>query len=192
MLPIVAVIVLLGYVLKAVVSVHGVLKEWIPFDSATGIALLFSLAVVLILAACFVAGLIAHRAIGTHFSRTMESHLMKIYPKYGIYKDLLAGKFGGTENAPSLSPVLVRKEECLYPAFQADRLASGLIVVYFPGSPDTWNGSLALVGPDRVHPMDVPFAALIDIYERLGRDSSSRLNAAVDTKEVRRIQSESA
>jgi len=179
LLPIVAVIVLLGYVLKAVVSVHGVLREWIPFDSATGIALLFSLAVVLILAACFVAGLIAHRAIGIHFSRTMESHLMKVYPKYGIYKDILAGKFGGTENAPSLSPVLVRKDECLYPAFQADRLANGLIVVYFPGSPDAWNGSLALVGSDRVQAMDVPFAAMIEIYERLGRDCSSQLNPAV-------------
>ena len=95
LLPIVVVIVLLGYVLKGVVSVHGVLKEWIPFDSATGIALLFVLAVILIFAACFAAGLIAHRAIGAHFSRTMESHLMKVYPKYGIYKDLLAGKFGG-------------------------------------------------------------------------------------------------
>ena len=188
LLPIVVVIVLLGYVFKAVVSVHGVLKEWIPFDSATGIALLFVLAVILIFAACFVAGLIAHRAIGVHFSRTMESHLMKVYPKYGIYKDLLAGKFGGAENAPSLSPVLVRKGEFLYPAFQADRLASGLIVVYFPGSPDTWNGSLALVGPDRVHPMDVPFAALIDIYERLGRDSSSQLNTAVGRIETRNIQ----
>lgn len=178
LLPIVVVIVLLGYVLQAVVSVHAVLKEWIPFDSTTGIALLFALAVVLIFAACFFAGLIARRAIGAHLSRTMESHLMKIYPKYGIYKDLLAGKFGRAENAPSLTPVLVRKDECLYPAFQADRLANGLVVVYFPGSPDPWNGSLALVSPDKVQAMNIPFMTLIDIYERLGRDSSSQWNAA--------------
>jgi len=185
LLPIAVVIVLLGYVLKIVMSVHEVLKAWIPFDSATGIALLFGLAVVLLFVACFVAGLLAHRAIGAHFTRTIESHLMKVYPKYGIYKDLLAGNFGGEENAPTLSPVLVRREGCLYPAFQADRLASGLIVVYFPGSPDTWNGSLALVGPDRVQALDVSFKQLIDIYERLGRESSLHFNAAVGGTEVR-------
>jgi hypothetical protein len=109
-------------------------------------------------------------------------------PPYWIYKDLLAGKFGGTENAPSLSPSAGRKDECLYPAFQADQLANGLIVVYFPGSPDAWNASLTLVGPDRMQAMDVPFAALIDIYERLGRDSSSQLNTAVGRIETRNIQ----
>jgi len=36
--------------------------------------------------------------------------------------------------------------------------------------------------------MDVPFAALIDIYERLGRDSSSQLNTAVGRIETRNIQ----
>ena len=85
-------------------------------------------------------------------------------------------------------PSAGRKDECLYPPFQADRLANGLIVVYFPGSPDAWNGSLALVGPDRMQAMDVPFAALIDIYERLGRDSSSQLNTAVGRIETRNIQ----
>jgi uncharacterized membrane protein len=178
LLPVAVIVVLLGYVFQAVVSVHKVLKEWIPFDSATGIALLFGLAIVLLFAACFVAGLIAHRAIGVHFSRTVESQLMKVYPKYGIYKDILAGKFGSDKNAPSLSPVLIKKEDCLFPAFQADRLANGLVVVYFPGSPDTWNGSLALVASERVQPLDVPFLEMIEICERLGRNSRSHLSAA--------------
>jgi len=39
-------------------------------------------------------------------------------PPYWIYKDLLAGKFGGTENAPSLSPVLAGRMNASIPRFK--------------------------------------------------------------------------
>ena len=180
LLPIVVVIVLLGYVLKAVVSVHGVLKEWIPFDSAIGIALLFGLAVILIFAACFVAGLFAHRAIGAHFSRTIESQLMKVYPKYGIYKDLLAGKFGGDrERSFTLPSASQERTNASIPRFKPIgwRTASSSFIFRARRTPGMvrWRW-LARTG---CRPWMYPFAALIDIYERLGRDSSSQLNAAV-------------
>lgn len=179
LLPIGVVVGLLAYVFQAVVAVHSRLKEWIPFDKPTGIALLFLLAILLMIAACFIAGLLARRAIGVHFSQTVESQLMKVYPKYGIYKDLLAGKIGGNENIPSLSPVLVWQDDMLMLAFQADRLANGFLVIYFPGSPDTWEGSLAIVSPDKVQAIDLTFVETLRICERLGRDSSSQLSGAV-------------
>jgi len=152
-------------------------KPWIPFDSATGIAVVFCLATLGLLLACFVFGLIAQRAIGRHFTRTIEQQLIKVYPKYAIYKDLLAGKLGGDDNVPSLRPVLVRKEGLLQLAFEADRLASGLVVIYFPGAPDAWTGSLALVEAAQVRPIALPFSKMIGMCERLGRQSSSLLNA---------------
>jgi uncharacterized membrane protein len=179
LLPIVAVAALLASVFQAIVAVHKHLQPWLPFDSATGIALLFGSAIVVLLLACFVAGLLARRAIGARFSGTIEKQLMKVFPKYGIYKDLLAGKIGGEENVPSLRPVLVTKEGLQYLAFQADQLANGLIVVFFPGSPDTWNGSLALVGPEHVQAIEMTFADVLGICERLGRDASLHMNAAI-------------
>ena len=177
LLPFVVVMVLLVYVYQSVVAVHDRLKSWIPFDSVTRIGLLFALAILLLLAACFLAGLLARRAFGLHFSGTLERQLMKVFPKYGIYKDLLAGTIGGDEAAPSLRPVLVKREEELALAFEADRLANGLVVVYFPGSPDTWNGSIALIAPGNVQSTDVPFAEVLRICERLGRESSSHFRA---------------
>lgn len=181
LLPFGVLVGLLVYVFQGVVAAHAHLKPWIPFDSATGIALLFCLAILVLLATCFLAGLLGRRAIGIHFSQTMESHLLKVFPKYGIYKDLLAGKFGGNENLPSLTPVLVKKEDHQFLAFQADRLANGLVVVYFPGSPDTWYGTLALVPSEKVQAIDVSFLEVIGICERLGRNSSSLLNATALT-----------
>jgi uncharacterized membrane protein len=179
LLPLVVVAALLAYVYQIVVAAHKHVQPWLPFDSATGFALLLGFALAVLLLACFVAGLLARRAIGARFSGTIEKQLMKVFPKYGIYKDLLAGKIGGDENVPLLRPVLVNKEGLHCLAFQADRLANGLIVAYFPGSPDTWNGSIALVAPENVQSLDVSFADVLGICERLGRDSSSHLNAVI-------------
>jgi uncharacterized membrane protein len=177
LLPIVVIGVLLSYVYRVAAAAYLYVKPWLPFDSVISIANLFCLLTVLLLVACFVAGLFAQRAIGRFLTRTIEQQLIKVYPKYAIYKDLLAGKLGGDENVPSLRPVSVWKEGVVYLAFEADRLANGLVVVYFPGAPDAWYGSIALVAPEHVQPIDVPFDQLLNICERLGRDSSRLLSA---------------
>lgn len=179
LLPLFVVLALLVYVYEAVVTVHQFLQPWIPLDSATGFVLLFGVAIAVLLVSCFVAGLAARRAIGARFSGTVEKQLLKVMPKYGIYKDLLAGKLGGDENVPSLRPVLIRQGTELRLAFQADRLENGLVVTYFPGSPDTWNGSLAFLDPKSVEPLNVSFAEVVEIFERLGRDSNEKLRAAI-------------
>lgn len=179
LLPLVVFAVLLAYVYQVVVTIHKYLQPWNPFDSFIGFGLLYSLAILFLLAGCFVAGLLARRAIGARFSEKIEKQLMKIFPKYGIFKDLLADKIGGNENAPSLRPALVKKDGVHCLAFQADCLANGMIVVYFPGSPDAWAGSIAIVPQENVHPMDIPLDDLLGICERLGRDSSSHLNPII-------------
>ena len=177
LVPIVAVCIALGYVYKMAAGSYHHVKPWIPFDSATGIAVVFCLATLGLLLACVVFGLIAQRAIGRHFKRKIEQQLIKVYPRYAIYKDLLAGKLGGDENVPSLRPVLVRKEGLLHLAFEADRLNCGLVVTFFPGAPDAWAGSMALVEAAQVRPINLPFSQMIGMCARLGRQSSSLLNA---------------
>jgi uncharacterized membrane protein len=173
----VVVSIVLAYIYRTVVTIHEHLEPWIPSHSTIGIASLFCLTIVLLLAACFVAGLVARHAIGRHFSRSIERQLITAFPKYGIYKDLLAGKIGGGENVPSLCPVLVKKDGVFSLAFQADRLANGVIVAYLPGAPDAWSGSIALVTPENVRRLEVSFAEALGICERLGRDSSSLLKS---------------
>lgn len=181
LLPFLVVVVLLVYVYQGVAAIHVHLKPWIPFDSATGILCLFIVAILLLLALCFAAGLIARRAIGVHFAETIEKQLMKLFPKYSIYKDLIACRIGGQDKLPSLSPVLVKREDGHYLAFQADKLSTGQVVVYFPGSPDTWAGSIALIPAENVQAINLPFGDLLDICERMGRDSSARLHSAINS-----------
>ncbi len=175
LLPLVVVLALLGKVYSVVQSMAVPLHEWIPVNTPLGIALLFVLAVVILVFACFAAGMIASRAVGQQFAGALEKQLMTVFPKYAIYRDLLAGNLKHSQEGPSLTPVLVSTVEGYRIAFEADRLENGLVVVFFPGAPDTWIGSVVLVPHERVFPTELTFNEAVGIFERLGRDSQQQL-----------------
>lgn len=170
-LPLAVVLGLLGYVYSFVVVLYEPLREWIPLQSTAGIAILFVAAVSALLLVCFSAGLMAHRAIGRKSAQLIEKYLTTFFPKYAIYKDLLAGNIGGTRNVPSLSPVLVTTPECRRIAFESARLSDDSVVIFFPGAPDTWIGSVGIVAASHVEPLDIPFNEVVGILEQLGRNS---------------------
>ncbi len=148
LLPLAVIAGLLGQVYGIVAAVAGPLGEslpsWLPIDSAMGIAFLFSASVAIIVVGCFLAGVVARRAIGKKFSSTIEKQLITVFPKYAIYKDLLAGNLKHDSDGPTLMPILVECPEGLRIAMEADRLPGGMVVVYFPGArtlgsdPSSW------------------------------------------------------
>lgn len=177
LLPLAVVAGLLGYVYSFAVVIYQPLEEHIPVKTGTGIAVLFVAGVALLLLLSFLAGLLASRAIGRRFASFLEKYLSTFFPKYAIYRDVLAGNIGGTRDVPSLKPVLVETPESQRIAFEADRLNDGQVVVYFPGAPDTWIGHVGLVEQKRVQPLNVPFNDVVGMLEQLGRGSTTQLSA---------------
>lgn len=175
LLPLAVVVGLLGYVYSFVVVIYDPMAEWLPIKSAAGIAMLFGVAVLGLVLCSFFAGLMAHRAIGRRISGLIEKYLNTFFPKYAIYKDLLAGNIGGSRNVPSLTPVLVATPESQRIAFESDRISEDRVVVFFPGAPDTWIGHVGIVSADKVSPLDVPFNDVVGILEQLGRTSAEHL-----------------
>ncbi len=175
LLPLAVVGGLLGYLFNVVLLIYEPLKEHLPVSTATGTAVLFLIAVGILIMLCFLCGLAARRAITRHFSQVLEKHLVMVFPKYAIYKDILAGNIGGDAHAPSLLPVTIQFDDMIRIGYEAGRTERGLVIVYLPGSPDPWMGSVVLVEPDRIQPLDVDFGETSAICERLGRDSGQLL-----------------
>jgi uncharacterized membrane protein len=175
LLPFVFVVYLLGQVYSVVSAIAQPLHAWIPVNSPFGIGVLFCIALGVLVFLCFAAGMIASRAIGKKFSSTLEKQLVTVFPKYAIYKDLLAGNLKHGEHGPTLKPILLNTVDGYRLAFEADRLPNDSVVVFLPGAPDTWIGSVVLVPAARVHAIDLPFNEALGIFERLGRDSSRLL-----------------
>lgn len=177
LLPLAVVVGLLGYVYSFVVVVYEPLEKWIPGETAAGTAMLFGIAVLALVFACFAAGLMAHRAIGRQISGLIEKYLTTFFPKYAIYKDLLAGNIGGSRDVPTLKPVLVVTPESKRIAFESDRLPDGSAVVFFPGAPDTWIGHVGVVAATSVEVLDIPFNDVVGLLEQLGRGSHDYFEA---------------
>ncbi len=175
LLPMIIVGAALGYVYNAVMLVYEPLHDHLGVSSFAGVALVFFIAVGILVILCFVCGLAASRAIGRKFSQTLEKHLIMVYPKYAIYKDILAGNVGGETLAPTLKPVTVRLNDMVRIGFESGRPSPETVVVYLPGSPDPWIGSVALFEASRVDALDVDFSETGAICERLGRDSEHLL-----------------
>jgi uncharacterized membrane protein len=177
LLPLVVIGALLGYVYNFVLLIYEPLKEYLPVSSTLGLTLLFLIAVGILLLLCFFCGLAARRAIGRKFSQTIEKQLVMVFPKYAIYKDIVAGNIGGDALVPSLKPVTIRLDDMVRIGYEAGRTERGLVIVYLPGSPDPWIGSVVLVELDRIEPLAVDFNESAAICERLGRESEHLLDS---------------
>ena len=176
LLPLVAIGALLGYVYNIVHLIYEPLKQHLPVSSALGVSLLFLVAVAILVILCFICGIAARRAIGRKFSETLEKQLIMVFPKYAIYKDIVAGNIGGDTLAPSLKPVTIKLNDVIRIGYEAGRTERGLVIVYLPGSPDPWIGSVVLVEAERVESLATDFNETAAICERLGRDSEQLLS----------------
>jgi len=177
LLPLAVLGCILGYVFNIAYAIYVPLAEYIPVGTAGGVAILFSIAVGILILLCFLAGLAARRAIGKRFTKTVERNLTMMFPKYAIYKDILAGNIGGEAAAPSLTPITVKLQDRFQIGYESGRTAEGLVIVYLPGAPDPWNGTVILVEEEQVRPLDVNFNETAAICERLGRDSANHVRS---------------
>lgn len=173
LLPLIVVGVLLGQVGQVVFVVGQAIAEAgiLPMQTAAGYAILFAVALGIVIAGCFVAGLIARHSLGQWLSERTERNLTLLYPRYAIYKDQIIGNIGGDVAEGRLKPVKVAFIDCMRLGLEVERSADGFVTVYLPSSPDPWSGTVAMVSAERVERVDVPYVEMMNSFEKLGDDS---------------------
>lgn len=171
LLPFAAVVFILSYVFQVAQQTYKAIDPLLPdfFHSSVGVAVLFSGGVAGVVVACFVSGLVATRSIAREGNRWIENNLLKVFPKYAIYKELLAGTLSGDLHSPTMKPVYIEHQGYLRLAFETRRQPDGKVTVYMPGSPDPWNGFLAIMLADQVRSSDLSFSDAVSQLEQMGR-----------------------
>ena len=56
-------------------------------------------------------------------------------------------------------PAMAEIEDALVPAFIIEEFEDGSFTVFVPSAPTPISGSVYILTPERVHPIDVPFTA---------------------------------
>jgi uncharacterized membrane protein len=77
-----------------------------------------------------------------------------------------------------LRPVLATFDDHQLIAFDMERLADGRAVLYLPGAPDAWSGSVLIVSAERIEPLDIDAAQLAKSMQRLGLGTAALLQGA--------------
>lgn len=190
LLPLIVICVLVGQVAGVVYSVAVAIQPnipaWVPLNEPTGITLIITVAVLLIVLACFVAGLLASQTLAQRFIKWVEKYLLMLFPRYAIFKEQLSGNIGGDVNKNAIIPVAVAMHDHIRLAFEVQRATpeligdakvanAAIVTVYVPGSPDPWSGQVIHVRADQVTPLNVPVPDVIGAFEKLGVDSQQLL-----------------
>lgn len=150
LVPFLVVMMLASKALQVMRVVAAPIAERLGVDHIGIAAMIDVVAIALILGLCYVAGRVATSERGRRAYHALDERLLDIWPRYGLVKAMASGV--AKERAEHLRPVLVRFDDLAQLAFEVER-DSTRAVVYLPGSPDPWSGSVAYVEIDRVTPV---------------------------------------
>jgi uncharacterized membrane protein len=166
--------------LKAMKSLAELLKPvttllpgWLPGDQI--------LSLLLLLAFCLLVGLAIGTATGREIERRIEHSLFEKIPGYALFRSLTQRLVGESEDE-AWKPALAEIEEALVPAFIIEEHADGRYTVFVPSVPTPLAGTVYVLTPDRVHPVNVPFTRALRTVSRWGAGTKELVAAAEDAQ----------
>jgi uncharacterized membrane protein len=165
--------------LKAMASVASLVEPLsVLFPGSIIAQELFSL--VLVLVVCFLVGMAIRTRTGHAIRERVENVFLEKLPGYSLLKSLTQ-RLAGDSDEEAWKPAMVEIEDALVPAFIIEELDDGRFTIFVPSVPTPFAGAVYVLGPERVHMIDVPFTQAIKTITQWG-SGSRELVAAMPKK----------
>jgi uncharacterized membrane protein len=172
LVPIYVAILLL---LKAMKSLEGLVRPlirplptWFPGEAVV------SLFVALLI--CLLVGLSLRTAMGQAARARIENSVFQKIPGYAMFRGMTR-QLAGENLDNSWKPALVEIEEALVPAFIVEEIDDGRFTVFVPSVPTPLTGTIYILTPERVHPLNVQFTQVVKAITRWGSGSKELVGA---------------
>ena len=163
---------LLGQAFAVIREVVLFVDEYVPGTLLDHPVLLNVAVIAVLVVLCFVAGLFARSAPGRRLGQRLENWLLGVLPGYSFVKGVTDGLRQNEERSRDFVPVIAHLDDCSQLAFEVERTPKDRVVLYLPGCPDPWSGSVIYVTPDRVEALDMTVPEALKNLRGLGRGSS--------------------
>jgi uncharacterized membrane protein len=161
-------------VARLVKPIAALLPKWFPGETF--------LSLLLVLIICFLVGAAVRTRRGRATRERIEKTLFERLPGYALFRSLTQ-QLAGTPEENVWKPALAEIEEALVPAFIIEELDDRSFTVFVPAAPTPFTGSIYILTPERVHPVDVPFTHAVKLLSRWG-SGSKELIAAMKNQKV--------
>lgn len=162
-LPVYLSILLLAKTLTGILALLSPVTAAIP----AGVQFRQVIAILIVLALCFVAGIVVRTGPGLRAKKALERSVLEKIPGYALVRGL-AERVSGDERESAFRPALVELEEALAPGFIIEELDDGRYTVLVPSVPTPAAGSLFILPRERVHPVNVPFTQAVKVISKWG------------------------
>ncbi len=172
--PIVFIVAIIGKALEITNKISARLTGLLAIDSIGGLAVVELLALVILVLICFLAGLAARTAVARRFLQSLEMNVLGKIPAYTLLKAKAESALR-PEDMGNMSPVLGRFDDSWQLGFEIERIGDGKVVVFLPGAPDPWSGSVCIMTEDRIMPLDLTVKSAADVMKRLGKGLTGAL-----------------
>ena len=157
---------LVAYARRAGDAIHARL-----FPAAAGDLLPTLIAILLLLALAFAAGVLARTRLGLRVFSSLEGTILARIPAYVLVRQTVADLSGGSvllTAEAGTEVVTVRLDDMTVLGFLVERRADGSAMVFLPGAPTALSGSVALVDGERIGPTDLKPTDVVQGMRRLG------------------------
>ena len=171
-LPIYVAVLLLAKAVKGLLALLTPVAEQLP----AGVEFRQAAAILLLIAVCFVVGLVVRTGPGLRAKNAFEQAVLEKLPGYSFLRGL-AKRLTGRSEEHTLEPALVEIEDALVPALIVEKLEDGSYTVLVPSAPTPMAGSIYILPADRVHPVDIPFTQAIGVFTKWGTGAGEFVRA---------------
>jgi len=174
--PIVVLIVILNKAFDLARRGLKPLAALIPDSVASGPSASVSLAILLLVIICFLAGLLARTMLAQRLVDALETAILSKLPGYEYLKQAGTSVLGLSESAEH--PVVLADFGGSVRIGVQTESGAEYVAVFIPNSPNPMSGGVFLLPKERVHPGAVPLAAAIAILRRCGSGSAELFSEA--------------
>ncbi len=175
LLPIVVVAFVLGKLHGVTVKLIRPLTEEVELHDIGGINVARLLAIVVIMLACFVAGLFARTDVAQRFVGWLEGAILSNLPGYSLVSSLGSEIVGSGDTRPAMKVVLARVEDALQLGLLVEWIDPAHAAVFIPDAPNPKSGGVYIMGKDRFELVDMSIPEAMKCIKGLGVGSTALL-----------------
>jgi uncharacterized membrane protein len=177
LLPMVLIVIVLGYAMRLARKVAKPISDLLPVDAVVGVGEVTILAVLVLVVVSFVAGLFARTIAGKRIMRWSENSLLGGLPQYRLVKSMAEG-LAQVESTEGVNPALVSIDGGWQIGYLLEPLENGWVTVFVPQAPTPMSGNVMYLPADRVRPLGITMVQAMAIVKRMGVGSAKVLRGA--------------
>jgi uncharacterized membrane protein len=168
LIPFIFVVAILGKALAWTHKLATPLLTHLPIEHFASALVIHLISVLLLVLVCFLAGVAARTPAAAGLVNSLESNVLMKFPPYALLK-AKTGSILNPEEQEKLTPVIVRLDDAWQVGFEIEAIEQGKHLVFLPGAPDPWSGSVCIVDAERMTQLDTSVNTVNHIMKRLGK-----------------------